>query len=79
MKSLNRRFEKISQLNPKWSSHNCFAEAVKKQNFSRKIILYWFNKLVEKNDYGAGDKRAVVEYLVELSIKPKKKPEAGIK
>lgn len=75
MKSLERRFNNISRLNPKWSSYICFAEALKKQNFNRKTIYYWFNRLVEKNDYDKADKYELVKCLISLSANPKKMPE----
>ncbi len=78
MKSLERRFNNISQLNPYWSSHTCFAEAVKNQNFSRRIISYYFNKLVGKDDYDKADKKAVLGYLISLSSNSKNRDEEGM-
>lgn len=72
MKSIERRFNNISQLNPYWSSYICFAEAVKQQNFSRKIIMKHFNALVEKDDYGKADKKEIIEHLVSISTNPGK-------
>jgi len=63
MRSIERRFNKIIQKNPNWSSYICFAEAIKKQNFSRQAIHRWFNKLVEKDDYVKSEKRAVLDFL----------------
>ena len=76
MKSIERRFKKISEKNPYWSDNTCFAVAITGQNFSRQTITKWFNKLVDKNDYGKNDKkeiRAFHESLtkeLEESIKP---------
>ncbi|OGI25785.1 MAG: hypothetical protein A3J76_01000 [Candidatus Moranbacteria bacterium RBG_13_45_13] len=67
MKSLERRFNNIAERNPFWSSHICFAEAVKGQKFSRQIIHRWFQKLVDKDDYARSDKRAVLAHLENLT------------
>jgi len=67
MKSLERRFNNITEKNPNWSSYICFAEAIKGQNFSKQIIHRWFNKLVEKGDYAKNEKKAVLAFLVGLS------------
>ena len=75
MKSLKRRFQKISDKNPMWSTYICFAETIKKQNFTRKSILYWFNKLVEKDDYDKKNKKELIDQLCELT----KPADEGIK
>lgn len=67
MKSLERRFNNIAERNPSWSSYLCFAEAVKEQCFNTQTIQRWFNKLVDKDDYARGEKREVVDFLVNLS------------
>jgi hypothetical protein len=75
MKSIQRRFNKIQQKNPYWSSIVCFNEAIKEQSFSRKSIYYWFSKLVNKNDYQKCDKKTMLHFSLSLS----KRPEEGIK
>lgn len=77
MKSLERRFNNISQLNPYWSSHTCFAEAIKDQNFSRKIISYYFNRLIERDDYDRADKKQILAHLFSISTNPQKVAEEG--
>lgn len=67
MKSLERRFKNIAERNPYWSSHTCFAEAVKQHGFSRQTIHRWFLKLVEKDDYSKSDKKAILSDLEGLS------------
>lgn len=67
MKSLERRFNNITAKYPAWSSYICFAETVKGQNFNRKSIQYWFNKLVEKDDYSQSDKKRLIAHLEELN------------
>ena len=68
MKSLERRFNNIARDNPFWSSHTCFAEAIRGQKFTKRVVIYYFNKLVEKDDYDRADKRKVAEYLLSLAI-----------
>lgn len=67
MKSLERRFNNISVKNPCSSSYICFAEAVRGQKFSKKIIAIWFNKLVDRDDYSKKDKKELLSQLNLLS------------
>jgi hypothetical protein len=71
MRSLQARFNQLSEKNPLWSSHTCFAEAIKHQKFSRDIIHRWFQKLVEKDDYAKSEKKAVLKHLENLTNLPR--------
>jgi hypothetical protein len=66
MRSIERRFNKISKRNNTWSSFICFAEAIKGRNFSKQMIHRWFNKLVDKSDYDKKDKRVELNQLENL-------------
>lgn len=68
MKSLQRRFLKITQKNPYWSSYCLFAKAVTGQKLKKKIINYWFNRLVEKHDYPKADKKTILNHLYNLTL-----------
>ena len=61
MKSLERNFNNISAKNPYLSSYMCFAEAVEGRRFSKKIIAFWFNKLVDK-----GNTIIVIEHNLDV-------------
>jgi len=67
MKSIERRFNNITQGNPYWSSYICFTKAIRGQNFSKQTLHRWFNKLVDKNDYSKNDKRAILHHLEILT------------
>jgi hypothetical protein len=67
MKSIERRFNNIVEKCPYWSSYICFAEAIKRQGFSRQTIHRWFNKLVDKNDYVKNEKKAILAHLDVLT------------
>ncbi len=67
MKSLERRFNNITEKNPQWSSYTRFYEAIKRQNFSKQTIHRWFQKLVNKDDYARSEKRDILAHLVSLS------------
>jgi hypothetical protein len=67
MKSLERRFNNITEKNIFWSSFICFAEAVKGQRFTPSILHRWFQKLVQKDDYAQSDKRTLLRHLDFLS------------
>lgn len=67
MRSLKRRAINIAKRNPYWTSFICFAEAVKKQKFSRRTIYYWFSELVNEDDYSKEDRMTIIQQLVTLS------------
>lgn len=67
MKSIQRRFNNIVSKNEGWSSYLCFAGAVAGQQFSKQTLHRWFTKLVNKEDYAASDKRAVLAHLETLT------------
>lgn len=67
MKSLERNFNNISAKNPYLSSYMCFAEAVEGRRFSKRIIAFWFNKLVDKDDYDKRDKKELLRQLYPIS------------
>lgn len=66
MRSIERRFRKISKKYPDRSTLSCFAEAVRGQNFTKRTIYFWFNRLVEKDDYSENEKRAIFRELENL-------------
>jgi hypothetical protein len=67
MKRLERTFDKIISERPYYSSYICFAKTIKDRNYCQRIIKNYFNKLVEKDDYGPKDKKAILNYLYSLS------------
>jgi len=64
MRSIERRFIKISHKNPHLSSLACFKLAIEGQNFKKRTLYFWFNKLVEKEDYDQKEKRDILQDLV---------------
>lgn len=75
MRSIQRRFEQIKKKNPYWSSWTSYAMSVVHQKFSQKNVYYWFNKLVEKDDYIEKEKKYHLFHLMKLT----NMVEAGIK
>jgi hypothetical protein len=67
MKSIERRFNNIVKKNPYWSSYVCFTEAVKGQHFGNAIVLKWFDKLVDKDDYSRSDKNDILNHIYGLA------------
>lgn len=67
MKSIKRKFLKTSQKNPYWSSYSSFANSITGQKISKKILSYWFSRLVEKDDYPKEDKKVILEHLYKIS------------
>lgn len=61
-------FSEIRRLNPHWSDHTCFAEAIKnRKSLHPRLIRKWFDVLVGKDDFGREDRNAVLQYLVKLA------------
>jgi len=71
MKALKINFDKITILNPHWSSLACFATTIWGRNFGKQTITRWFNKLVEIDDYDRKDKKEILVFLFDLSHSPK--------
>ena len=67
MKSIARRFNRLRIEHPYWSTIICFNEAIRGQKFRSSLVLRWFNKLVNKNDYSKSDKKDIAAYLKKLS------------
>jgi hypothetical protein len=70
MKSIERRYKRISKKENGLSSYQCFVEAVNNQYFRRRTIQCWFNKLVNKDDYCSGDKHQIINFLEHISNEP---------
>jgi len=68
MRSVKRRFNNIIEKKPNWSSYLCFIETIKKQNFSSKIVKYYFNRLIDKNDYSPNEKREILKFLYKCTF-----------
>lgn len=69
MRSIERRFVIEQEKNPLASTFICFTNAVKNQNFTPAILRKWFNKLVDKEDYDKKDKRQILTWLLDLTLK----------
>jgi hypothetical protein len=77
MKSIRRKFNKLSRKNPYWSTLTCFTETIYGVGFSRQSIHRWFNILVNRNDYNKADKKEIMAFLEnvgKLSRTTKNKP-----
>ena len=75
MRSLERRFKRIEKENPYWSSYICFCETVKNQEFTKRRLYHWFNKLVKNDDYKPTNKKILLKALLNLNFNT----EEGIK
>lgn len=63
MRSIERRYRKFSEKFPDQSSLINFVEAIRGQKFSKRTIYFWFNRLVEKDDYSENEKRRILREL----------------
>lgn len=68
MKSIERTFDALEQSNPLWGSFVIFAATVKQTQPNYRILKYWFNKLVRKDEYLQSEKRQLLDYLKTLII-----------
>lgn len=68
-KRLKKDFLTLSLENPNWSSYVCFACAINGLGYSDSEIYYWFNKLVEKDDYHPSQKSTLLKLLREQTLK----------
>ena len=71
MKSLEKRFQNITEKNQSLSSYTCFAKAVKGQDFNKQTVHRWFQKLVDKDDYERSEKKILLAHLDNLSSQPR--------
>lgn len=73
MRSIKRRFNAEVKHRPFHSSYICFAEAVKRQGFSRRNIGIWFRKLVDKDDYQPSLENGLINHMCNLSNMPEER------
>lgn len=67
MRSIEARYKKIQEKKQGWSSYLCYASAITGRKFSRETLQRWFNKLVEKDDYVASEKKDILAHLYNLT------------
>ena len=63
MRSIQRRYNNLSQKNPYSSTLTNFKLAIEGQNFKKRTIRHWFIRLVDKDDYDKKEKRAILRGL----------------
>ena len=72
--TIEERFNNFKRRYPNLSSYICFAKTIKRKNCGSKTIEFYFNKLVDKDDYRKGnEKLEIIEYLKQLTISRKTK------
>ena len=71
MKSIERRFAKLQEAQPKAGSYINFAQAVEGGQFAPASIRRWFYRLVEKEEYERGDTGELFAHLDQLTNPPR--------
>lgn len=66
MYNVKKRFEKISNKSPHYSSYTAFAETVRDTALTEATLRRWFYRLVDKDDYAKNEGPAVLRYLVSI-------------
>lgn len=67
MRSIQSRFNKIQETAPLLGDYPSLMRAVRGQNFSRKIISQWFDKLISKDDFCPKERNRLVSQLYQAS------------
>ncbi|HMO77945.1 MAG TPA: hypothetical protein PKA42_03430 [Candidatus Paceibacterota bacterium] len=70
MNSIEKRFNKIKNNNPRWAPYVVLAESVYGRKYNHKTIRRNFLKLVPKEDYDLDDEKLIVAELDKLSMTP---------
>jgi hypothetical protein len=73
MRSIQARFQNMSEKYPDVNSLINFGRAIWSQKFSRPMIKYWFNLLVEKDDYDPKDKIKLLRHFYKATENQEKK------
>ena len=67
MRSVERRFREFQGIYPNHSSLIVFGRTIKGQKFSRRMVAFYFSKLVEKDDYPRNEKKSFVEFYYRMT------------
>lgn len=67
MRTIEVRFADLQRRRPNCGSIINFASAIKFGKFKPRTVSYWFDRLVEKDDFPAEDRRDILKHLNELS------------
>ena len=70
MRSIERTFKNIQKKNPFYSSWTCFAETVKNRNYTKRTINFWFNRLVDTEDYRREERKELLSFLYDCTNTP---------
>ena len=73
MRSIQARFKQQERITPKAGAYINLQRAIRGQRFLHSAIVKAFKDLVPKDDYGYGEKTALVEWLDLISVKPRRK------
>ncbi len=67
MRSLNRRFNIKKETNPHLGDIILLAISVKHQNFSKRVIQSSFDICIDRNEYDATDRKALLHFLYKIT------------
>lgn len=68
--AIELEFEAQCWRNPNHSSYVNFMRAIKDGAYERSVVLRYFNRLVEKDDYDPADKGEIFENVFSVVKKP---------
>lgn len=65
---MKKQFEEIKIKNPNLSSCMCFVKLVKDKKITTTSLRFYFNTLVDKDDYKGSNKEEIIKWLIEEII-----------
>jgi hypothetical protein len=69
MRSVKARFNDFREKNPGFSDFVVFGMAVEGQEFNKKSICTWFDRLVPKSDWKGCGRIAIIKHFLGLNKK----------
>lgn len=65
--NIPKLFYSISQDNPDLSSYVCLLKALEGKGMGKRMCEFYFNNLVDEDDYIASDRERLIEDMVRIS------------
>lgn len=78
MRSIQRNFLDLQKKRPNLSSLTNFIGTVRNRGFSKESIHYWFNKIVDKDDYLRRDKKLILDRIVSIAQSARGHHKSGV-
>ena len=67
MEDITSLFFSVQQDNPHWSSYVCLLEAIRGKGYGRKTCEFYFDDLVDRDDYSKRDREGLIQTMLDIS------------